>query len=242
MTALAPQISIVIPARDEASYLPACLAAIKQSAHYAQLSVEIIVVLNRCTDQTATIAEQAGCRTVVNDARNLSSIRNSGVHLALADYIITIDADTNMSENVIKQIYTALTCKNYLGGSVLSLPDRYSPGIILTSLVRLPLILLFGIGGGVFFFRKQDFIEIGGFDESLLNTEDINLAKKLIKHARRKKQIYRTLISCWVVTSCRKFDAFGDWYVLAHPLKTLRRLTGKDSGSADEVWYDFPRK
>jgi len=56
-------ISVVIPAHNEEKYIGKCLSAVKSAAKYVSDSVEMIVVANRCTDKTVTIAKhfERGC-------------------------------------------------------------------------------------------------------------------------------------------------------------------------------------
>ena len=59
-----PRISLVIPAHNEAAFLPACLAAARAAEARLAGGLEIVVVLNRCTDATEAIARDAGERTI----------------------------------------------------------------------------------------------------------------------------------------------------------------------------------
>ncbi len=236
-----PVISIIIPARDEEKYLPACLASIEASRRQLNLPIEIIVVLNRCQDRTAEIAQAQGCRLLKNDSKNLSAIRNTGVAAAIADFVITIDADSQMSLQLLPEVYSQLQDPNCVGGGVLIYPERYSLGILLTCFCLLPLVLLEGLAGGVFFFRKSDFHIIGGFNENYTSAEDIDFARRLKQHGKSKNQHFKLLLKSWIITSCRKFDRLGDWYFLKRPGLFLRLLRSQDKSAADKIWYDFPR-
>jgi glycosyltransferase involved in cell wall biosynthesis len=88
----APKISVVIPAHNESAFLPSCLAAVALAAKGLEITVEVIVVLNRCSDGTEQIARSHGCVIVREDAKNLSMIRNAGVAAARGDIIVTCDA------------------------------------------------------------------------------------------------------------------------------------------------------
>ena len=57
-------ISIIIPAHNEEQYLPQCLKQIKLAAEKISSPVEIIVVINRCTDQSEEIAKNNSCLLV----------------------------------------------------------------------------------------------------------------------------------------------------------------------------------
>lgn len=237
-----PYFSVIIPARNEEAHLPTCLQSIARAAERARKSYEIIVVANRCTDLTEAIARSAGCNVVHDDTKNLSHIRNTGARMARGEILVTIDADSRMSPAMLGQIAQAISVDEIVGGGVMIVPERLSLGILLTGLLLVPIILRHRIAGGVFFSRRSDFLEIGGFDEGRSSAEDIDFAKRLKAHGRRTGRCFKTLWFSWIVTSCRKFDTLGDWYFLRRPFMTLRLLRGVDQEAANTVWYDFPRE
>jgi glycosyltransferase involved in cell wall biosynthesis len=236
-----PFISIIIPARDEEKYLPMSLSAIKVAAQQIKEQVEIIVVINRCTDNTEKIAREAGCRIVYDNTKNLAHIRNTGVRAAKGEIIVTIDADSVMSPNMLKNICKKMLTNKYVGGGVVMFPERWSLGIIMTFIALLPIAIWHRILGGLFFCKKEDFDAINGFNETLPSVEDIDFAKRLKALGKKSRRKFALLFSSYIVTSCRKFDKFGDWYFLLHPFQFVRILRGKDAKLADKVWYDFER-
>ncbi len=96
--------SVVIPARDEAERIGACLDSIRVAAEVYPGEVETIVVLNRCTDGTEEIAHGRGARVVRDDRKNLAAIRNTGARAATGEILVTIDADSRMSANMLGEI------------------------------------------------------------------------------------------------------------------------------------------
>lgn len=95
------KISIIIPAHNEEKYIGKCLESVSRASKLCKNQVEIIVVLNRCTDRTEEIAKSYDCIIVKNNDKNLSKIRNAGVEIASGEIIVTIDADTQMNEHVL---------------------------------------------------------------------------------------------------------------------------------------------
>lgn len=235
-----PKISVIIPARDEEQHLPDCLESIARSAELAAIEVEVIVVLNRCTDRTEEIAVSAGCRIVRDESKNLACIRNTGAREALGEILVTVDADSRMSPNALRRIRKELEGR-VIGGGVFILPARWSLGIFLTGLCIFPIALWYRISGGLFFCRREDFHAIGGFNEELHSVEDIDFARRLRAYGRTKGMKFINLYRVYIVTSCRKFDKLGDWYFLKHPAMFLRLLRGKDREGANRIWYDFER-
>lgn len=234
-----PHFSIIIPARNEEKNLPRCIAAIHNSITSTTRTFEIIVVINRCTDRTEEVARSLGSKIVSYDGKNLSAIRNAGVKQAQGEIVVTIDADSLASANLFTKIEQSMMAHRYIGGGVFIVPERLSLGIMVTALMLLPVILYYNVFGGVFFCRREDYWAIGGFNEELVSVEDIDFGVRLKKFGKTKKLAYRNLWSAWIVTSCRKFDVFGDWYFVLHPKEFIRLLGGKDRKMADKVWYDF---
>lgn len=237
----APKFSIIIPARNEQATLPACLASIFKAAEFATATVEVIVVLNRCTDETARVAEAAGCIVTEDNSKNLSSIRNSGARLAQGEIIVTIDADSRMSSNMLFEIEKKLSSGQFVGGGTMIRPERLSLGIFLTGLALLPIILYHGVTAGLFFCKKVDFFAIAGFDERLCSLEDIDFARRLKFYGSESGRRFCNLYKAHIVTSCRKFDRFGDWYFILRPHLFYTLLKGRNQSAANKVWYDFER-
>jgi glycosyltransferase involved in cell wall biosynthesis len=233
--------SVLIPAHDEEQYLGACLRSIEEAARPFPGQVETIVVLNRCTDDTEKIAHEHSARVVRDDSKNLAKIRNAGAAEARGEILITLDADSTMSANLLTEVDRALASGKVIGGGVHMWLDRYSIGLALTVLAMLPVILLLGISGGSLWCRRSDFDEIGGFDEDRLSFEDVDFARRLKAHGKRQGKRFKTLIRAHIVTSTRKFDQMGDWYLLLHPWIFFRMLRGCDRALADKLWYEVER-
>ena len=236
-----PSLSVIIPARNEERLIERCIRSILVSSRSAEIVPEIIVVLNRCTDETERIATALGASTVVDDAKNLSHIRNTGIRASSGEIIVTIDADSQMSPGMIPEILATMNDTRWIGGGVAMLPERWSLGIIVTGLLLVPVALWHGISGGVFYLRREDFNAIGGFDESRASAEDIDFASRLRRYGLSKGKRFKTIFRAWIVTSCRKFDHFGDWYFVRQPLLFIKLLRGRDQRFADKIWYDFRR-
>lgn len=235
------KISIIIPARNEEAFLPQCLEAINAAKSLIPNEVEIIIVLNRCEDRTEEIAKDAGAILVYEDAKNLSVIRNAGARAASGAIIMTIDADSIMSRNMLSRVAAELSNPRVVGGGVLMIPSRFSLGIILTGLCILPIAIYHRISGGVFFARKEDFDRLGGFDESLSSVEDIDFAKRLRQLGKDSNRKFRNIFRSYITTSTRKFDRLGDWYFLKNPRLIRTLLTGRNQAAAERIWYDFER-
>lgn len=177
------QFSVVIPARNEAARIGECLDSIRTASRSHAGQVEIIVVLNRCTDSTGVIAREHGARTINDDNRNLAKTRNTGASHAIGDVLVTIDADSRMAPNMFEEIDRALNTGKYIGGGVPIRPERLSFGIFLTGLIVLSFMP--GLSAGLFWCNRADFQAVGGFNESLLVGEDVDFARRLRAYGRQ---------------------------------------------------------
>jgi len=242
VTNSAPRFSIVIPARDEERYIGKCLESIAAASAPYPGQVEVIVALNRCTDRTEEIVRGFGARTIEVEGKNLSVIRNAAARVATGNILLTIDADSTMSANMLSEIERMLSSGTFIGGGVAIRPDRWSAGILISGvLIALLLLVRRGISGGLFWSHRRDFEAIGGFDESLVATEDIDFAVRLRAYGRRIGKRFGTIWSAHITTSCRKFDRLGDWFILKDFKLVRGILSGKDEPSANFYFYDFPR-
>ncbi len=231
----------MIPARNEQEPLPKCLDKLKAAAECAEIQLEIIVVLNRCTDNTEVIARERGCQVITSHEKNLSLIRNAGVNAAQADYVITIDADSVASQNFFIEIKKIFATNKYIGGGVWIIPERWSLGIMLSFLGLFPFFLYWRIACGAFYFHKEDFKKIGGFNPEYFSAEDVDFARRLKTHGKNSSKKFKMFPRAYITTSCRKFDRLGDWYFIKNLVPLLRLLKAGHSQAADKIWYDFER-
>jgi len=236
------EFSIVIPAHNEAALLPRCIASIRSASAACGQDVEIIVSANRCTDATAEIGESLGALIVESGARNIASVRNAGATLARGTTLVTIDADCVMSPLTFNEIAERLNSGRFVGGGTRVKPERWSPGIAATYGLMELVVAAARVGGGIFWLRRSDFEQIGGFDESVLVGEDVEFARRLKAHGRRSNRKFTTIRSAPVIASCRKFDEFGDWHMFAMAMQ-LRQIqasvNGTDTKWVDRYFFDF---
>ena len=71
-----------------------------------------------------------------------------------------------------------------------------------------------GLGGGMYWCRRQDFDAIGGFDERVTTADDLDFARRLRDHGMRTGRKFVNLRQAPVTTSCRRGSASGYSYVL----------------------------
>lgn len=234
-------ISIVIPAHNEEEFLPDCLRGVRRAAAFAKVEVEVIIVLNRCTDRTEAIAQEAGAMIVREDEANLSKIRNAGAAVATAPVLVTCDADSVPHQKTFSLVLAKLAAGNVVGGGTLTWPERWSLGIVCSVGSVLPYLIWHGVSFGLFWCYREDFEAIGGFNEKLVSIEDLDFAKRIKARGQEDGRRFGTLVAAPLTTSCRKFDQFGDWYLFLNPRFVWRIFRGTDREVADKFWYQVGR-
>lgn len=234
--------SVIIPAHNEEHFIEVCLRSIKNAQKAFSSPVEIVVCLNRCTDRTEEIARSYGAIVVMEDAKNLAKIRNTAVRASGGEVIVTIDADSRMSGNMLHEIERLIATKKFIGGGTRIKPERLSLGILISSFVVLYYAIRFGLkSAGLFWCLRRDFDAIGGFNESLVSLEDLDFANRLAAYGKGSGLKYGTAWRTSITTSCRKFDKFGDWYFAKHPSVVKALFSGVDRDSANRFYYELER-
>ena len=97
-----PRFSVVIPAFNEATYIADTLDSLKHQDFDGE--VEIIVVDNNSSDQTAAVARGLGAKVVKEKNPGVCWARQKGTELATGEIIVSTDADTFFDPNWLSQI------------------------------------------------------------------------------------------------------------------------------------------
>jgi glycosyltransferase involved in cell wall biosynthesis len=95
-------VGVVVPAHNEADYLPSCLDALSRAVERVPVAVDVVIVLDACVDASHETAR--AFRTVQLDAHNVGVARRTGFAALLAarpesipdarSWLATTDADT----------------------------------------------------------------------------------------------------------------------------------------------------
>lgn len=96
-----PDFSVVIPARNEAAYLPATLQAVGRQT---RPPAEVIVVDNGSMDDTAQVAAAHGARVVPCPERGVARARQAGLLAARSAWVATTDADSLPCEDWLERL------------------------------------------------------------------------------------------------------------------------------------------
>ena len=228
-----PSLSFIIPAYNEAQLLGSTLSAIERAASALRLTFEVIVVDDASHDRTPEVARACGARVVAVNYRQIAATRNAGAREAAGEWLVFVDADTIISEAVLRDAIAALTAGAAGGGCLVRFDGRVPRyGRVLIALV-LPLYRALGLAAGCFLFcTRQAFDAAGGFDEKLFAAEEAVMSRALRRRGRF------VLLRTAVLTSGRKLRAHSGREVLGTLLrlaftgpKAVRRRDGL------ELWY-----
>jgi glycosyltransferase involved in cell wall biosynthesis len=234
--------SVIIPAHNEEALLPRALGALEVAAGRVDGQTEVIVVDNRSTDATPSIAKAFGAAVVTSDARNIALVRNVGAAASDGEVIVTLDADSVIAPSALADIDRLLASGRYVGGGTKVRPERSSPGIVATIALMEAVTFFIRVSGAMFWCYREDFDAVGGFNERLLLAEDIDFAKRLRALGQRTGRKFTTLRTAPLVISTRKFDRFGDWHMfaMAFQLRAIRAAyKGVDPSWVDHYFFDF---
>ena len=103
-----PMVSIIIPVKNEAKRIVACLESIL-SINYPKERYEIILVDNGSTDETGQVGKSYGAKVFVHPELTISGLRNVGASAALGSLLGFIDADVIISKDWLT---SAINCLN----------------------------------------------------------------------------------------------------------------------------------
>lgn len=92
-SALRPLVSVVIPARDAASTLGACLRALAGQSLAASEFEAIVVVDRDSADASPSVAREAGVQVLASGSSGAAAARNAGVKAARGEWVAFTDAD-----------------------------------------------------------------------------------------------------------------------------------------------------
>ena len=227
------KLSFVIPAWNEEDLIGETITTIQRSA--SKFEYEIVVADDASDDNTAEISKQLGAVVVSCNNRQIGLTRNDGAKVATGSILIFVDADTLVSEDVIKETIEAVENGVIAGGSFPVFEgDINISARILTPVIRTAFYILRLAAGAYLFCTMESFIKSGGFDPKFFAAEEVHLVKKLRRFGKFKTLKTR------VVTSGRKFRTHSSMEILSTLI--LVSIPGiRNIKKRKNLWYG-PRK
>jgi len=181
------KISVIIPAHNSEHVLLECLEGLKASTHTVH---EIIVVNDGSTDNTLSVVEKHGVKTInLDEHHGANYCRNKGAAVATGDILLFIDSDAVVQPETIQRVLETFSDKNIDGIVGLysahhrhkNLASQYKNLWIRYSYLKSdPKIdWIFGAIAAV---RRDVFWHVGGFDGTLIakhGIDDLELGKRM---------------------------------------------------------------
>ncbi len=174
------KVSVVIPCHNYARYLPTAIESVLNQE--TNFDYEIIVVCDRCTDESEAVAKQYQSRGVIvllADNGNLSATRNQGIQHGSGEYIVCLDADDRLGDvRFLQTLSDTLDTDRTLGVAFTSIqfmdsegnlghkstwPDGYDYDKQLHRNNQIPSCCMF---------RRQAWERAGGFKEYFVYAQD----------------------------------------------------------------------
>jgi rSAM/selenodomain-associated transferase 2/rSAM/selenodomain-associated transferase 1 len=200
ISALRPDISIIIPTLNEATTIPFTLARIPKNP-----SIEVIVADGESHDGTQELAAAWGAK-VLSSLQGRARQMNTGAGQAKGRFLLFLHADTLLPEGFADHIYHILSRPENAAGAFQLKFDPPLPGLELIEKFAnwRARVLQLPYGDQAIFLRADQFQTLRGFTEIPI-MEDVDLIRRLGRQGRI------VIAPVPVITSSRRWQDSGVW-------------------------------
>lgn len=177
-----PRVSFVIPVRNDARRLAACLTSIRR-VFAAAGRVEVVVIDNASVDGSGDVARRMGATVVTMEGGRVSELRNRGARIATGDILAFVDADHEIGAGWVTAALDSLRLPGVGATGALCRPPLDG------TWVQRAYGHLRGkprgrhdvewLGSGNLAIWRHVFERLGGFDTSLEACEDVELCGRI---------------------------------------------------------------
>jgi glycosyltransferase involved in cell wall biosynthesis len=178
-------VSVVIPARNSASTIEGCLAAL---AEQTVAPGEVIVVDDGSTDDTPEIARRMGAEVLTQDHAGAGAARNRGAEAARGELLLFTDADCAPVRDWIERLVETLDGDGVVAARGVTTSEQPEPAARFAQLeydekyrqlARHESVALVATYSAAY--RRDAFWRFGGFDEGFVGatSEDQELSFRL---------------------------------------------------------------
>lgn len=212
-------LTVIVPAFNEADYLPAALDAIGVAAEHlrarSEAEVDVLVIDNNSTDETADIARSRGATVVYEPAQGIARARNAGARHAQGDVLVFVDADVLVPPSILGDVQEAMNDPVCVGGGVdVEYRPRQRSMRLYLRAWRLLARRMRLVQGATQFCSRDAFEQIGGYDEQAWIGEDVDFYRGMERLARSTGSTVRFIEQPRVQASSRRFDKWPLWKTL----------------------------
>ena len=213
----AVQTSFLVPAYNEELLLGRAVESVHRAAGACGLaSYEVVVCDNGSTDATADTARAAGARVVCEPHRQIARSRNAAAAASSGSWLIWLDADAILTEEVLGATLSAFHTGRICGGGA----QVELEGAPLDRAARCAvrgwnwIARNFRLAAGSYFFAiRGGWAETGGFNEAVYAGEEIGFSRTLKRWGRERGLRFHVLEHP-VPSSARKVKQFTVWQTM----------------------------
>jgi glycosyltransferase involved in cell wall biosynthesis len=173
-------VSVIVTTRNNHATLDACLGSITAQTY---APIELIVVDRDSTDDTKEIA-RTYTDHVMNRGPERSAQRNYGVAAAKGRYVCVIDSDMELEPEVIAACVHAI--RSDAGTAGVIIPEESFGKGFWAQCKRLERSFYVGVDWieAARFFRRDTYMGVGGYDETMVSGEDWDLSRRIAGRGR----------------------------------------------------------
>lgn len=172
-----PLVSIIIPSRNSADTIDACLRSIRGQSYS---NLEIIVVDNYSHDRTLDIAMEYGAKVYLKGPERGAQV-NFGVSKAKGKYVYRVDSDFVLEPNVVMEAVQSCEKQGYDGIAVHNTSDTNVSFWAKVRKMERDSYRDDNVNVAARFWKKEVFELVGGFDVDLVAGDDYDLQNRLLK-------------------------------------------------------------
>ncbi len=172
-------VAIVIPALNEERHIRACLTSV-MGLDPSGPTFEVVLADNGSTDHTRDIARELGARVVTNTTVTIGGLRNDGARHAGGTVVAFLDADCTVSSSWLTRAISAMEKSGaHIVGSAHRAPDGAGwVAAASTELSAGKTGAVTYVPSGNMIVTRECFDAVGGFDERMTTTEDVDLCRR----------------------------------------------------------------
>jgi glycosyltransferase involved in cell wall biosynthesis len=170
-----PLVSVIVPTKNSAATLEACLESIKEQTY---CPIELIVVDNHSSDATQDIAKQFTDKVFVKGPERCAQ-RNYGASKASGPYLLMIDSDMELNRRVVKACTDEVLGDPAVKGVII--PEESSGVGFWSKCKKLERSFYLGVPWieAARFFNRVAYEAVDGYSEALVSGEDWDLSKRI---------------------------------------------------------------
>jgi cellulose synthase/poly-beta-1,6-N-acetylglucosamine synthase-like glycosyltransferase len=253
-----PKLSIIIPAFNEEKNIKECLDSIF-SSNYPKEKLEVIVIDDGSSDNTVGIVKiYKGVKLLKQDHKGKSEALNLGTAESKHNFVLTLDADTIIEKDCIKEIVKPLSDNN-VGATTGNSKVKNNMSILgifqnieyhYNNLIRSSFSNLFNNGiwffGALACYKKDVLKKINFFKKDTL-TEDMDIALEIRKAGYTTLNVYNATGYTIVPKTLKElYNQRARWWigVLQSLVKNKKLFSHKSSPAIlflfiNQFWWTF---